>query len=71
MLDHIVTQICHFLSLFQKLFLQFKNIYDLIMWMMYVKVFDKKYKLALHTFIWMKIVEITYFAESSVLDMLF
>ena len=37
--------------------------------MMYVKVFDKKYKL--HTFIWMKIVEITYFAESSVLDMLF
>ena len=41
------------------------------MWMMYVKVFDKKYKLVLHTFIWMKIVEITYFAESSVLDMLF
>ena len=38
--SHAVTQICHFLSLFQKLFLPYKNTYNFFYLELFVKLFD-------------------------------
>ena len=62
------AMIPYLLALFQKLFLEFKVLASSFVLIIYVKVFDIYiYEVVLYTFIQIKIIQTTYFAEDCVI----